>query len=48
VVTPWGEVIAELDSDEPGVLMADLDLTLVETTRSAIPNLKNQRAFTAP
>ena len=48
VASPWGEVIAELDHDEPGVLMADLDLTLVETTRSAIPNLKNQRAWAAP
>jgi predicted amidohydrolase len=48
VVSPWGEVIAALDHDEPGVLMADLDLTLVETTRSAIPNLKNQRAWAAP
>ena len=48
VVSPWGEVIAELDHDEPGVLMADIDLTLVETTRSAIPNLKNQRAWAAP
>ncbi len=48
VVTPWGEIIAERANDEPGVLMADLDLTLVETTRAAIPNLKNQRAYSAP
>jgi predicted amidohydrolase len=48
VVTPWGEVIAELDHEQPGVLMADLDLTLVETARLAIPNLKNQRAWTGP
>ena len=48
VVTPWGEIIAELDHDEPGVLMADLDLTLVETTRAAIPNLKNQRIYSGP
>ena len=48
VVSPWGEVIAELEHDEPGVLMADIDLTLVESSRSAIPNLKNQRAWAAP
>jgi predicted amidohydrolase len=47
-VTPWGEVIGELDHDEPGVLMVDLDLTLVKSSRSAIPNLKNQRAYSAP
>jgi predicted amidohydrolase len=48
VATPWGEVIGELDHDEPGVLVVDLDLTLVDTARSAIPNLKNQRAYAAP
>jgi predicted amidohydrolase len=48
VISPWGEVLAKLDHDEPGVLLADLDLHLVETTRAAIPNLKNDRAFTAP
>jgi predicted amidohydrolase len=26
VVGPWGEVIGKLDHDEPGVLIADLDL----------------------
>jgi predicted amidohydrolase len=48
VATPWGEIIGELDNDEPGVLVVDLDLTLVDTARSAIPNLKNQRAYSAP
>jgi predicted amidohydrolase len=48
VVTPWGEVIGHLDHDEPGVLMADLDLTLVDTARAAIPNLQNDRPFSGP
>ena len=48
VVAPWGEVIARLDHDEPGVLFADLDLSLVEKARRAIPALANARAFSGP
>jgi predicted amidohydrolase len=48
VVAPWGEVIARLDHDEPGVLMADLDLAEVDKARAAIPNLKNAQAFAPP
>jgi predicted amidohydrolase len=48
VVGPWGEVIARLDHDEPGVLIADLDLAAVDKARAAIPALKNARAFTGP
>ncbi|MDO8411223.1 MAG: carbon-nitrogen hydrolase family protein [Phenylobacterium sp.] len=48
VVAPWGEVIAELDHDEPGVLFADLDLDLVAKARTAIPALANARPFSGP
>jgi predicted amidohydrolase len=48
VVGPWGEVIGKLDHDEPGVLIADLDLAAVDKARAAIPALKNARAFTGP
>ncbi|MNL69467.1 2-oxoglutaramate amidase [compost metagenome] len=48
VVGPWGEVIGNLDHDEPGVLIADLDLAAVDKARSAIPALKNAREFTGP
>ena len=48
VVGPWGEVIATLDHDEPGVLLADLDLSAADKARAAIPALKNARAFTGP
>ena len=44
VVTPWGEIIAELDT-EPGVLVFDVDETLVKRDRGRIPALKNARAF---
>jgi predicted amidohydrolase len=48
VVGPWGEVIGKLDHDEPGVLIADLDLAAVDKARAAIPALKNARVFTGP
>ncbi len=48
VVAPWGEVIAHLDHDEPGVLLADLDLAASSKARAAIPNLANARAFSGP
>jgi predicted amidohydrolase len=48
VVAPWGEVIAQLDHDEPGVLIADLDLAAAAKARAAIPNLINARRFAEP
>lgn len=48
VVGPWGEVIGKLDHDEPGVLMADLDLSAVDKARTAIPVLQNARSFVGP
>ncbi len=46
VVDPWGKVVAQLDHDEPGVLMADLDLAKCETARTRIPALSHDREFT--
>ena len=47
-VSPWGEVIGRLDHDEPGVLLADLDLAAVQKARQAIPALVNARQFQGP
>ena len=47
-VSPWGEVLAVADHDEPCVVMADLDLAKVAQARFAIPVLTNARAFTGP
>ena len=47
-IGPWGEVLGKLDHDEPGVLVADLDLPAAAKARSAIPALANARAFQAP
>jgi predicted amidohydrolase len=48
VVAPWGEVLAQFDHDEPGVLIAELDLAAPARARAAIPALANARAFAAP
>jgi predicted amidohydrolase len=48
VIGPWGEVLGHLDHDEPGVLLADLDLAAVGKARQAIPALLNARQFQGP
>jgi deaminated glutathione amidase len=44
VANPWGEIIAELDT-EPGILGFEVDESLVKRDRGRIPALKNVRAF---
>ena len=48
VVAPWGEVVARLDNDEPGVLFATLDFDAVDTARNAVPQLTHDRDFALP
>jgi len=47
-IGPWGEVLACADHDEPGFVIAELDLGAVAKARQAIPALKNERSFTGP
>jgi predicted amidohydrolase len=42
VVDPWGSVMAEAGTEEE-VLVVDLDLDLVERTRSSFPILADRR-----
>ena len=48
VVAPWGEVVAKLDHDAPGVLLATLDLEAVGRARRAVPQLSHDREFGSP
>ncbi len=48
VVSPWGEIVAEADHDEPAVVRASLDLEAVTRARASIPALSHDRAFAAP
>lgn len=45
IVAPWGEVLAEADGAEPGIILADLDLDEVAKARGRIPSLGNDREF---
>ncbi|MET0181860.1 MAG: carbon-nitrogen hydrolase family protein [Caulobacterales bacterium] len=48
IVDPWGKVIAGFDHDEPGVLIADLNLDLVQDARAKVPAWRGGRTFTGP
>lgn len=45
IVDPWGRVLAEAAS-EPGVIMAEIDVSLVADARGRIPTLRHTRPFT--
>lgn len=47
-IDPWGRVLAALDHDEPGVLVADLDLAASAEARRRVPNLAHARPFEGP
>ncbi|MCG7393558.1 carbon-nitrogen hydrolase family protein [Microvirga sp. ACRRW] len=44
IVDPWGRVLAEAGT-EPGVILAEIDPSLVTEVRGRIPTLKNARSF---
>lgn len=43
IVSPWGEIVAELGHDEPGFILADLDFAEVAKARARIPALHNDQ-----
>ncbi|RCS22517.1 carbon-nitrogen hydrolase family protein [Phyllobacterium salinisoli] len=45
IVSPWGEILAEADHDEPAVIVADIDTSESAAARRKVPNLKNARLF---
>ncbi|WP_299479051.1 carbon-nitrogen hydrolase family protein [uncultured Roseibium sp.] len=45
IVDPWGKIIAELEGDEPGYVLAEIDKQAVEKARSRIPAIANERQF---
>lgn len=48
MVDPWGKIVAKLDHDEPGVLVADLDLDQVAAARAKIPAWQGGGVFEGP
>ena len=47
IVDPWGEVLAD-GGEEPGFIVAEIDLGMVARVRSQIPSLGHDRAFAPP
>ena len=45
IIGPWGETLGEADHDEPGVVIADIDLAAVREARQRIPNLALEQKF---
>lgn len=48
IVDPWGGIVASLDHDEPGVIVADLNLDQVGEARAKIPAWQGGPGFTGP
>ena len=47
IVAPWGEVVAD-GGKEPGVIVADLDLSKVQTARSKVSSFSADQMFEGP
>lgn len=45
IVNPWGEIIAEIGGEEPGIALADIDVSQVAKARGRVPSLNNGRRF---
>ena len=43
IVSPWGDIVAEADHNEPGFIVADLELEHVAKARRRIPSLHNDQ-----
>jgi predicted amidohydrolase len=44
IIDPWGQILADA-GENPGIIIADIDLNKVNTARSAIPSLQHSRSF---
>ncbi|AQQ04701.1 amidohydrolase [Roseibium algicola] len=45
IIDPWGAVIAEIDNDDPGYVLAEIDTQKVADARARIPAIANERDF---
>ena len=44
IIDPWGKILAEAE-DNPGIILADVDLEAAHGARARIPNLEHDRDF---
>jgi deaminated glutathione amidase len=48
VISPWGEILAEGSADQPGVVLAEIDVAKIAEARAMIPALRHDRPFAGP
>lgn len=46
IIDPWGDVLAQLEHDEPGYILADIDLNKVEDVRRRVPAWQHEPGYT--
>ena len=46
IIAPWGEILAEADGLQTGVISANIDLSAVREARERVPSLSNDRPYT--
>jgi predicted amidohydrolase len=47
IVAPWGEIVAEA-GEQPGIIVAEIDLSAVDKARGQVPSLKHDRDYAHP
>jgi len=47
IISPWGEILADAGEDK-GIIYADLDLSVVESTRARVPSILSNQSFSEP
>lgn len=45
IISPWGDVVADLGGDKPGLVTLELDISRAASVRGQIPSLANERPF---
>ncbi len=45
IVDPWGRVLADAEGAEPGIILAEIDLSRVADARARIPTLEHAKPF---
>ncbi len=45
IIGPWGETLAEAEGDEPGIILAEIDVRAASEARQRIPNLALEQSF---
>ncbi len=45
IIDPWGRILAEKADNEPGLIIAPLDLSLIKEARTRLPTFANRREF---